>query len=126
MPSAANILAGDPVPRHQTPRSPNSTCQSAAGNAAFEEFTADCLTSIGSNTISRFNDYIVMTERSIEGNPAGHRAIPDMLFCRQRSRHDGIPDVLIEFRGPSMVWGARGSARPAHDRSDDSIRMTTQ
>ena len=37
-----------------------------------------------------------------------------------------ISDVLIVFRGPSIVWGARGSARPAHDRSDDAIRMTKQ
>jgi hypothetical protein len=33
---------------------------------------------------------------------------------------------LIEFKGPSVVRGARGSACPAYDQSDNWIRITRQ
>jgi len=195
--SAAEILAGDPVPPPPDTRSLQTTSQSAAVNATFAEFSADGLTPYGDNIVSRFNDYIarmsrvvdftghssnqpvparvgvsfgysmnneadvraftsammvdavrpvilemlpepasrdfdwvIMIERPIRGGPlAGHRAIPDMSFCRRYGSGTGttdIPDVLIEFRGSSVVWGARGSVHPTHDQSDNWIRMTRQ
>ena len=65
----------------------------------------------------------------IDGTLAGHRGIPDMSFCRWYGSAAGtteIPDVLVEFEGPSVVWGARESARPAQDQSANWIRITKQ
>ena len=79
---------------------------------------------------SRNFDWVIMIEKSIRAGPlAGHHAIPDMSFCRRYGSGmdvEDIPDVLIEFKGPSMVWGARGLVRPARDQSDNWIRMTRQ
>jgi len=44
----------------------------------------------------------------------------------QRARRIHIPDVLVEFEGPSVVWGARESARPAQDQCANWIRTTKQ
>ena len=195
--SAAEILAGDPVPPTPDARALNTTSQSAAVNATFAEFMADSLTPFDGDMVSHFNDYIarmsrvvdftghssnqpvparvgvgfggsmnneadvraftsammvdavrpvipemlpepayrpfdwvIMIERPIQySTSAGHRATPDMSFCRRYRSGAGstdIPDVLIELKGPSMVWGASGSANPAHDQSDNWIRMTKQ
>jgi len=79
---------------------------------------------------SRNFDWVIMIERPIRAGPlAGHRAMPDMSFCRCYGSGTGatnIPDVLIEFKGPSMVWGARESVCSPHDQSDNWIRMTRQ
>ena len=69
--SAADILAGDPVPTPPDPRSLNNTMsQSAAVNATFAEFSADSLTPFDGNIVSRFNNYIARMSRVV--NFTGH------------------------------------------------------
>ena len=63
--SAADILAGDPVPPPPDTRAVNTTSQSAA-NAIFAEFTADSLAPFGGEIVSRFNDYIARMSRAAD------------------------------------------------------------